>query len=224
MRAVHFLGRPVGNQEEFCRSSPGFRIAGHCSSGCRCCTERRPRAEPAHHRGALECADDPDHERSSHENCPGLTHQDRSGSALWVSLACLSCTVGLARNRTPSSIDRQNHTTSSGTSAHDRQPRHLVLSYPSMIRPRSSTTSPSSRAPGASRGDSTDSTRSSSYPSAPSPAAPIAAKRSPATPTPRSTGSRPSSPCPAASPRTTPSDVSSACSTRWPSRSVSTPG
>ncbi len=47
---------------------------------------------------------------------------------------------------------------------------------------------------------------------------------SPATPIPRSTGSRLSSPCPAASPRTTPSAASSACSTRRSSRSASTPG
>ena len=56
---------------------------------------------------------------------------------------------------------------------------------------------------------------------APSPSS-AAAFPSPAAP--RPTGSRPFSPCPAASPRTTPSAESSACSTRWPFRRASPHG
>ena len=50
---------------------------------------------------------------------------------VWVSLACLSCTVGLARNRTPSVVSIVRITRPlQGRPRHDRQPRHLVLSYP----------------------------------------------------------------------------------------------
>ena len=46
-------------------------------------------------------------------------------------MACLSCTVRLASNRTPSVVSIVRITLPlQGRPRHDRQPRHLVLSYP----------------------------------------------------------------------------------------------